>query len=173
MADTDWTCLLLLALIFCVFKVHSQTTSTEVEALGLLATEIQRDANNHLILSAGKEQKLLIVGRNFKNDSEVAFTLKRLNRGESCEDHGEISKKFAISIDGLNVSNTGVSNIQLDHITAENEYFYVCIKHIEGKDISWIHQGDGVYLKFSWTQSGFDVTRSDRVDNNCEVRKIK
>ncbi|KAH3789972.1 hypothetical protein DPMN_168164 [Dreissena polymorpha] len=149
MADSSWICLLLMTFISCVLHVHSETISTEVEALGLIATAVQRDPNGHLILSAGKEQKLLLVGRNFQSDTEVAFTMKRHDRGESCEEHGEISKKFTINIDGLNVSSTGVSNIQLDHVTEENQFFYVCIKHIKGKDISWIHQGDSLYLKFA------------------------
>ena len=144
----DGRLLIFAVTILLISRVSCDVLLADVDAVILLASETQRDDGGSPILEAKTDQKLLLVGRNFSTQTEVSFTIKKLERGEHCEGHGEMSATFPVDTDDMNYTNKAVATVNLP-ISEEGAYYYICVKKMEGEDISWIHQGSEPYVRFT------------------------
>ncbi|WAR20819.1 CNNM2-like protein [Mya arenaria] len=148
MAEHYRYCLCFAVAIFTFCSVFADVPLAEVDAMATLSSESQRDSKGSVILPADTEQEVLFVGRNFSSNTEVAFTLNNLLRGEHCEDDGDISETFHVDTGGLNITNKVKAKVTLP-VLEKGSYYFICIKQVQGEDTSWIHQGDDPFVKFS------------------------
>ncbi|KAL4231606.1 Metal transporter cnnm2 [Mactra antiquata] len=144
-------CLLFLCLISSFHRVVAELNPAEVEVIVETATENKRDKTGSAVLYSGEEQTILLVGRNFTPETVIAFTRRKAERGDHCETHGQLSRAFDIETTNSTdpIHYRGVFKIEFDKATAENEYYYICVKEVVGEDIAWIHQGSDPYLRLA------------------------
>ena len=134
----------------CLFfgKGCSDIIAAEVYAIVGLAEEIRRDSSGSLILSAEIDQKLTLVGRYFSNETEIAFTLRGSQRGEHCEDYGDLTQTFHVD-SVANYSDAKAAPVTVNvHLPNYGQYYYLCIKNEKGDESSWIHQGQDELIRF-------------------------
>lgn len=141
-------CLLILVILYLFSCIYGDVLPGEIEAIVSISSEIQRDGSGSVVLIAKTEQEILLVGRNFTDKTAVAFTLNSGVKGEQCESKGQITKPYSVSANKSD-AHRGFVKVTPDDITEEGEYYYVCVREETGDDISWIHQGDDPFVRFS------------------------
>lgn len=152
MAEGGRVCLLLLSIFLTFFCCYADVIPGEIDAIVSLSLEVKRDGAGSVELVHDEPQNVLLIGRNFTANSSVAFTLVKGHKGEQCESKGQITKAFGVT----EVSPDGYKahfSVTLDRITEEGEYFYICSQEKSGDDVSWIHQGDEPYVRFTVVES--------------------
>ena len=128
-------------------KGCSDLIAAEVYAIISFAEEIRRDTSGSLIISADIDQKLTLVGRYFSNETEIAFTLRGSQRGDHCEDYGDLTQTFPV--DTANYSDTKTAPVTINvQLPDDGQYYYLCVKNEKGEESSWIHQGHGELIRF-------------------------
>ncbi|XP_060594921.1 metal transporter CNNM4-like isoform X2 [Ruditapes philippinarum] len=142
-------CLLLFCVISLQHVINADIIAAEIEAIVPTSTESQRDASGSPIFVAEASQKILLVGRNFSADSTVAFTSRAAEKGTHCEKHGQLTSMYSVENSSETTNHRGILKVTFDKITPEGEYLYLCVKERIGEDISWIHQGNDPYLRFT------------------------
>lgn len=111
-----------------------------------LEKESTRDETGTLMLYAGTDQTIVLVGSNFANTSRVAFTTDVRSQKETCD--GQRTQTFAISSVSYNGTlATVVVNLPL---LDSGEYYHVCYT-VEGVE-KWEHGG-----RESFTRVGVKV----------------
>ena len=135
----------------CLFieKGFSDIVAADIYAILSTYEEVRHDAAGSLVISAEIDQKLLLVGRNFSNETEIAFTLRGADRGEHCEDYGDLTQAFAVDTpDGSDPSAIPVT-VQVKLPDKEGQYYFICVKYEKGEESSWIHQGQNAWVRFT------------------------
>lgn len=143
------TVLCLHLFLSCLFfeEGRSDLIAAEVNAIVGTAQEIRRDISGSLIISADIDQKLTLVGKNFSNETQIAFTLRGAQRGDHCEDHGDLTRSFQVY--GANYSDASSADISIQvDLPGEGQYYYLCVKYERGDELSWIHQGENYLIRF-------------------------
>lgn len=143
---------LCLHLYFACFFIDSgcaEVVAADIYAIIGTTEEIRRDVGGSLVISAEIDQKLSLVGRNFSNETEIAFTLRGAERGEHCEDYGDLTQSFHIDDKNVNSDTTAASFTVQVKLPDEGQYYYVCVKNEKGEESSWIHQGQNVLTRFT------------------------
>ena len=145
----DGRCLfsLIIILQFYTFVVCKEIVAAEVEIIAIVDGETLRDDNGALIIPVDETTPVVLVGRNFTNGTEIAFTRRGSERGVLCDKHGQLTRTFAIQGEVTN-SNRGEFLLRLEHKTEENEFYYICVQQKDDGDISWVHQGSDKFVKF-------------------------
>ena len=142
---------LCLHLIFgCLFihKGSSDIIAADVYAVLGAAGELQRDASGSLVISAEIDQNLLLVGRNFSNETEIAFTFRGAERGGHCEDYGDLTETFAVELVDASDTTAASVTVQVKLPDEEGQHYYLCVKYAKGEESSWIHQGRDAWVRF-------------------------
>ncbi|XP_062622219.1 metal transporter CNNM4-like [Saccostrea cucullata] len=102
-----------------------------------------RDETGTLVLTAGINQRIVLVGSNFANTSRIAFTTDVRLQRETCD--GQRSQTFAI----LSIAQNGtLATVVVNLPLPENgKYYHVCYS-MEGVE-KWEHGGKETLTRFA------------------------
>lgn len=141
-------CLLFFYVFLPTSCVSVDIVVAEIEAIVATATDNQRDHTASPKFFSELEQTLLLVGQNFSDDTAVAFTKRVAAKDTNCEDHLQLSSDFTVENSSDKNSRRRFVKVLFDRVS-DGEYLYICVKERVGDDISWIHQGDDPYVRFT------------------------
>lgn len=103
-----------------------------------------RDATGTLLVYAGIDQRITLVGRNFANTSKIAFTTDVRSQRETCD--GQRTQTFPIISTEFNGTLATVV-VNLASLESGKPYYYVCYSE-EGVE-KWEHGGKEPYTRIA------------------------
>jgi metal transporter CNNM len=106
--------------------------------------ESTRDATGTLLIFAGTDQRITLVGSNFANTSQIAFTTDVRSQRETCD--GQRTQTFPVISTEFNGTLATVV-VNLANLEGEKAYYYVCYS-VEGVE-KWEHGGKESYMRIA------------------------
>ncbi|KAJ8317655.1 hypothetical protein KUTeg_005559 [Tegillarca granosa] len=143
-----------ITVIFILFySFCSHVSTTEIVSAGITAiisqeTDSKRDATGSLVLFSSSDQKLFLLGKNFTNRSQLAFTTEGSAEGTPCD-----NIKLAKSFDITPVSDDGTKASVIINTDYVGVYLYVCTnaKYFSKQrgewEPQWDHQGNSTLTR--------------------------
>lgn len=128
-------------LMFSTFTIVLGVDLPHLSAILSLEKESTRDDTGSLVLYAGTEQRIVLVGSNFDNATSIAFTTDIRSQKETCD--GQRTQTFSIISTAYNGTlATILVNLP---VLESGSYYYVCYS-VEGVE-KWEHGGKESYTR--------------------------
>ena len=85
------TCYQLCIISFLIVKAVGDTVIPEIYAI-IGDEKLSRDKTKSLVVNAEVDQKLILVGKGFSNNTYIAITVEESERGEDCDSYTDLTK---------------------------------------------------------------------------------